>query len=298
VNSSGRRKKTDFESEIEYLRLLGESVRAARAQRGMTRKLLAEHSGVSERFLAQLESGTGNASILVLRQIARALDRRLEAILPDHLKRTDLAQIIEVLGRLDSKSLTKACDLVLGSRHENETDSRRERIALIGLRGAGKSTVGKLLAGKLQIPFCELDRMIEQASGVSLNMMFDMYGQSGFRRFERRCLEDLLQDKGRFVLATGGSLVSEPATYNRLLGACYTIWLRATPKQHMSRVIAQGDMRPMARNPQAMSDLERILAEREQLYCRADCTVDTSKRQIPQVLEECLQNLTTAGARR
>src|SRR5205807_1396109 len=121
---------------------------------------------------------------------------------------------------------------------------------------------------RLGVPFFELDRLIEQASAVPLGMIFDMYGQTGFRRFERRCLEELLEKQECFVLATGGSLVSEPATYDRLLGACYTMWLRASPKEHMSRVIAQGDMRPMARNPQAMSDLERILAEREQLYAR------------------------------
>lgn len=275
-----------------YLQELGESVRAARARRGMTRKMLATHSQVSERFLAQLESGTGNASILVLRQIASALDLPVEAMLPNgDGDSPDLAHAIEFLKRLDPANLTRARESLLQQFGRADLDSRRERIALIGLRGAGKSTVGKLLADRLQLSFFELDRLIEQASGVSLSMIFDLYGQSGFRRFERSCLEDLLKDNRRFVVATGGSLVSEPATYDRLLTTCYTVWLHATPREHMSRVVAQGDMRPMAQNPEAMSDLERILAEREWLYGQADLTVDTSRQSVAEVLEQCLDGL-------
>lgn len=275
--------------ESAYLRLLGESVRAARTRRGMTRKILAVHSGVSERFLAQLEGGTGNASILILRQIARALDLPLDAMLSNGSGvPADLAHTVEFLARLDAGDLAKARELLVQKFGNKEDEGRRERIALIGLRGAGKSTVGRLLADKIEVPFFELDRRIEQASGLSLSMMFDMYGQSGFRRFERRCLDDLLNDQKRFVVATGGSLVSEPATYDRLLSSCHTIWLRATPQEHMSRVVAQGDMRPMAQNPEAMSDLERILAEREPLYRQADITIETSGKSVEQVLEACL----------
>jgi XRE family aerobic/anaerobic benzoate catabolism transcriptional regulator len=274
----------------EYLRLLGESVRAARARRGITRKMLAQDSGVSERFLAQLESGTGNASILVLRQIAQALDVPIEAILPGvSLPAGELARSIELLRKLEPADLTKAHDM-LSRLGEIPANGRMERIALIGLRGAGKSTVGKLLAQKLQVPFFELDRLIEKEGGVSLSMIFDLYGQSGFRRFERRCLEGLLRRERRFVLATGGSLVSEPAIYDLLLTTCFTIWLQASPQEHMSRVIAQGDMRPMANNPEAMSDLERILAERDQLYRKADAAIDTSGRSVQEVLQECLSS--------
>jgi XRE family aerobic/anaerobic benzoate catabolism transcriptional regulator len=255
----------------------------------MTRKILAVHSGVSERFLAQLEGGTGNASILILRQIARALDLPLDAMLSNGSGvPADLAHTVEFLARLDAGDLAKARELLVQKFGNKEDEGRRERIALIGLRGAGKSTVGRLLADKIEVPFFELDRRIEQASGLSLSMMFDMYGQSGFRRFERRCLDDLLNDQKRFVVATGGSLVSEPATYDRLLSSCHTIWLRATPQEHMSRVVAQGDMRPMAQNPEAMSDLERILAEREPLYRQADITIETSGKSVEQVLEACL----------
>lgn len=280
----------------DYLQLLGDRVRTARARRGMTRKVLAQDSGISERFLAQLESGTGNASILVLRQVAQALDIHVEALLPTcEPFPPELTRSIELLRRLDSASLAKAHEILLRQFATVEGE-RTERVALIGLRGAGKSTIGKLLAERIQLPFFELDRLIEKESGLSLSMIFDMYGQSGFRRFERRCLEDLLKGEDRFVVATGGSLVSEPATYDRLLATCYTIWLQATPQEHMSRVIAQGDMRPMAQNPQAMADLERILAEREQLYAKADMTVSTSGRSVEAVLDDCLHALAVVEA--
>jgi XRE family aerobic/anaerobic benzoate catabolism transcriptional regulator len=275
--------------ESAYLRLLGESVRSARARRGMTRKMLATQSGVSERFLAQLESGTGNASILILRQIARALDLPLDSMLSNGSGApADLAHTVEFLARLDAADLARARELLVQKFGNKEDDGRRERIALIGLRGAGKSTLGRLMADRLQIPFFELDRQIEQASGLSVSMIFDLYGQSGFRRFERRCLDDLLSAQEKFVVATGGSLVSEPATYERLLSTCHTIWLRTTPQEHMARVLAQGDMRPMAQNPEAMSDLERILAEREPFYRQADFIIETSGRTVEQVLDECL----------
>jgi XRE family aerobic/anaerobic benzoate catabolism transcriptional regulator len=161
-----------------------------------------------------------------------------------------------------------------------DLEARRGRIALIGLRGAGKSTLGAMLAHRLEVPFVELDRLIEQESGVSLSAIFDLYGQGGFRRLERRCLDQVIERYPRFLLATGGSLVSEPATFERLLTMCYTVWLRATPEEHMQRVIAQGDMRPMADNRESMSDLKRILEVREPLYRKADLTLDTSAATI------------------
>ena len=286
-------------SDSEYLQSLGEAIRAARARRGMTRKMLASQSGVSERFLAQLESGTGNASVLVLRQISQALDLSLEAMLPGaQVSSAEIRGAVELLHRLEPHELTEAQALLLQRfGPKNNEGERHQRVALIGLRGAGKSTVGKLLAKELELPFFELDRLIEQASGISLSMIFDLYGQSGFRRFERRCLDDLMNTQSRFVVATSGSLVSETDTYERLLTNCYTIWLKATPQEHMSRVIAQGDMRPMARNPEAMADLKRILQERDELYRKADTSIDTSGKSIEEVVAIASQNLESMALR-
>lgn len=276
-------------SESSYLAQLGERVRETRARRGMTRKLLARDSGVSERYLAQLETGQGNVSILLLRQIARALDIPPETLVmegPD--PSVDLIHANEFLRRLPPEELAEARRLLVQHFSGVDLEARAGRIALIGLRGAGKSTLGAMLAQKLSVPFIELDRQIEQESGVSLSVIFDLYGQNGFRRLERRCLDDVVERHPRFVLATGGSLVSEPATFERLLTTCFTVWLRATPEEHMQRVIAQGDMRPMADNRESMTDLKRILAVREPLYRKADRAVDTSGYSFPESLEMLL----------
>src|SRR5581483_10993838 len=171
------------------------------------------------------------------------------------------------------------------SAGESSPQVRRRRIALIGLRGAGKTTLGTRLAERLGVPFIELDREIERESGISLATIFDLYGQAGFRRLERRCLDRVIAEHSRFVLSTGGSIVSEPATFERLLSACWTVWLRAAPAEHMQRVVAQGDMRPMAGNPESMADLQRILAGREPLYRRADAQADTSGRDVESALQ-------------
>lgn len=270
-------------------------MRAARTRRRLTRKALASKSGVSERFLAQLESGSGNASVLVLRQIARALDVPLPSILTNGSEpSSELEHALNFLRTLDSENISRARQLLAEHFGNQNHHSRTERVALVGLRGAGKSTIGKLLAEKLNIPFFELDRLVEQASGLSLSMIFDLYGQAGFRRFERQCLDDLLRSEPRFVVATGGSLVLEPLTYRILLTSCYTVWLQASPEEHMSRVIAQGDMRPMAHNPQAMSDLRRILEERKSLYSQADLAVNTSKHSVHAVVADCLRSIRSA----
>ena len=280
--------------ESDYLKLLGERVRQTRARRGMTRKLLARDSDVSERYLAQLETGQGNISILLLRQIASALDIPLEAlVLEGPEPPVDLVHTTEFLRRLPAAELAEARRLLVQHFGGVDLEARHGRIALIGLRGAGKSTLGAMLAGRLEVPFLELDRLIEQESGVSLSAIFDLYGQSGFRRLERRCLDQVIERYPRFVLATGGSLVSEPATFERLLTMCFTVWLRATPEEHMQRVIAQGDMRPMADNRESMSDLKRILEVREPLYRKADVTIDTGDATSEESLEELVQSIRT-----
>jgi len=252
----------------------------------MTRKILARDSGVSERYLAQLETGQGNVSIRLLRQIAQALDTPLQALVLDGPEPpVDLVHTTEFLRRLPATELVEARRVLVEHFGGVDLEARRGRIALVGLRGAGKSTLGAMLADRLEAPFLELDRLIEQEGSVSLSVIFDLYGQSGFRRLERRVLDQVIERYPRFVLATGGSLVSEPATFERLLTMCFTVWLRATPEEHMQRVIAQGDMRPMADNRESMSDLRRILDVREPLYRKADATIDTSGGSVEQSVE-------------
>ena len=277
-------------SDEEFLRRLGERVREARAKRGMTRKILSRDSGVSERYLAQLETGQGNISILLLRQLAAALDMPIETLVHEHPDPSvDLAHAMELLRRLGADDLVEARQLLLQRFDTAAEKARRGHIALVGLRGAGKSTLGALLAQRRKMPFVELDKEIERAAGVSLGVIFDLYGQAGFRRLERQCLQDLIARLPGFVLATGGSLVSEPATFELLLANCFTVWLTASPAEHMGRVVAQGDMRPMASNREAMSDLQRILKVRSPLYSKADTRVDTAGRSVEESLELLVQ---------
>ena len=285
----------DDDDASAFLFRLGERVKEARARRGMTRKILARDSGVSERYLAQLESGQGNISILLLRALARALDLPLETIVRDGPEPTvDLVHLRAFLERLGPGEVAEARHLLEGRFGAVDAGRRRDRIALIGLRGAGKSTLGARLAERLGRPFIELDREIERASGLSLAEIFDLYGQGGFRRLERQALDRVLAAQPRFVLATGGSIVSEAPTFAELLLGCYTVWVRARPAEHMQRVVAQGDLRPMADNAEAMADLERILAGREALYRKADAQVDTAGRGIDESVAE-LERAVLAG---
>ena len=267
--------------EAEYLRRLGERIREARARRGMTRKILARDSAVSERYLAQLESGQGNISIILLRQVAQAMGLPLADLVRDGLDHpVEFTLLVQSLARLSPKDLIQARALLATSFGAAIERERRHRIALVGLRGAGKSTLGARLAHELGTPFIELDREIERLSGMSLAALFDLYGQSAYRRYERRALESVIESHDRAVIATGGSLVSEPGTFDLLLSACFTVWLTARPEEHMGRVIAQGDFRPMAENKEAMEDLRRILDGRAALYSKADVTVDTAGKSV------------------
>jgi len=273
--------------EADYLHILGERVRETRARRGMTRKILARDSGVSERYLAQLESGQGNMSIILLRQVAQAMGLPVADIVREGPEQpAELTLLMQSLARLSPSELAEARRWLAKSFGASMEAKRRGRIALIGLRGAGKSTLGAALAAELKVPFIELDREIERLAGMDLATLFDLYGQSAYRRHERHALDQVIETQERAVIATGGSLVSEPATYELLLEACFTVWLTTTPEQHMSRVVAQGDLRPMADNAAAMEDLRRILAGRRALYARADRTVDTAGKTVDRSLAE------------
>jgi XRE family aerobic/anaerobic benzoate catabolism transcriptional regulator len=287
--AEGARDGVGESGEAAYLRLLGDRIREARARRGMTRKILARDSKVSERYLAQLEAGQGNISIALLRQIAHAMGLPLGDLVREEPDRpVELTLLIQTLSRLHPKDLAAARKLLAETFGAAVESERRHRIALIGLRGAGKSTLGARLAKDLGVPFIELDREIERDSGTSLSEVFDLYGQAAYRRYERRALEGVIERHDRAVVATGGSIVSEPGTFDLLLAACFTVWLTAAPEEHMGRVVAQGDYRPMAENDEAMEDLRRILAGRTQLYSKADAVVDTAGKTVEESFKELM----------
>lgn len=247
-------------TETAYLSLLGERVRAWRSEQGVTRKALALASGVSERYLAQLEAGEGNISVLLLRKVARAMGVPVENLV-------------------------------------REVAPREKPIALLGLRGAGKSTLGAKLAEALKLPFIELDREVEKEAGAELGEVFALYGQDAYRRFERRALERVLAHDERAVIATGGSLVTDAGTYRMLRERCLCVWLKASPEEHMARVIAQGDMRPFKGNatgrPSALDEIRQLLADRDRLYSRADVTLDTSGKTLRASLSQLLSLVKT-----
>jgi XRE family aerobic/anaerobic benzoate catabolism transcriptional regulator len=279
-------------SDPDFLAGVGKRVREARARVGISRKVLSQAARVSERYLAQLESGDGNASILLLRRVAGALNVRIADLLePPGFEGTSGA-IRRFLESLRPERMHDALRRLTQEFGRDES-VRRRRIAVIGLRGAGKTTLGKLLARALGRPFIELDREVEREAGVPLSDVFLLYGPAGYHLIERRCLDRVIESQTDVVLAVGGGIVSEPDTYNALLRSCYTVWLKASPEEHMARVVAQGDTRPMAGHAEAMNDLRHILAGREPMYGQADAVVDTAGQPLVESLR-ALQALTIA----
>jgi XRE family aerobic/anaerobic benzoate catabolism transcriptional regulator len=265
-----------------YLVALGERIRTLRARRGLTRKATAQAAGISERHLANLELGTGNASILILQQVAQALQCPLAELIGDVTTSTPewllIRELLEGRSEVDlHRARLKLAELFSSG---GDRRSRLARIALIGLRGAGKSTLGRMLAEDLGYPFVELSREIEKGAGCSIVEIHSLYGTNAYRRYERRALEETIQIYPEVVIATPGGLVSEPSTFNLLLTHCYTIWLQAEPEDHMKRVVAQGDFRPMSGSKEAMEDLKRILAGRAAFYAKADLSYNTSGQSL------------------
>ena len=267
-----------------FLVALGERVRALRSRRGMTRKAVSIAADVSERHLANLEYGVGNASILVLLQVAQALQCSLAELLGDVTTGSpEWLLLRELLERRDEATLRRvrvAVGELLGTGGAAGRATRSPRVALIGLRGAGKSTLGRRLAEDLGFSFIELSGEIEKFAGCTVAEIQALYGQNAYRRYERRALEETIQIYGECVIATPGGLVSDPATFNQLLSHCTTVWLQATPEDHMKRVVAQGDLRPMAQSKEAMEDLKGILAGRAAFYSKADFSLDTSAQPL------------------
>ena len=270
------------EDKNPFLVGLGERVRALRSRRGMTRKAVAHAADVSERHLANLEYGIGNASILVLLQVAGALQCSLAELLGDVTTSSpEWLLIRELLEHRDEATLRRVRVTVgelLGTGGGNA--ARSPRVALIGLRGAGKSTLGQMLADDLGFPFVELSREIEKFAGCSVAEIQALYGQNAYRRYERRALEEAIQIYPEAVIATPGGMVSDAATFNLLLSHCTTVWLQADPEDHMKRVAAQGDLRPMAASKEAMDDLKGILAGRAAFYSKAEFRLDTSAQPL------------------
>jgi XRE family transcriptional regulator, aerobic/anaerobic benzoate catabolism transcriptional regulator len=287
---------------------LGARVRAWRARRGMTRKQLAADSGLSERFLADVESGRGNVSINSLQAAARALNISILELLQD-APRPAMARLQGLLAQLDDAQLDQAHTLLAANFRRADERGREKRIALIGLRGAGKSTLGAQLAAQRCVPFVELDREIEREAGTSMNEILLLHGQAGYRRYERRALMRIAEDHAKgMVMTTGGSLVSERETFDLLQSRFYCVWLKANPEEHMNRVVAQGDLRPFHSSHagdgqfaqgamgEAMEDIRRILASREALYARADAVVDTAERSVKQSFKD-LERVVPASVR-
>jgi XRE family aerobic/anaerobic benzoate catabolism transcriptional regulator len=260
--------------ETLFLEQLGQRVRTMRALRGMSRKVLAKVSGISERYIAQLESGKGNVSIVLLRRVSNAMGAHLEDLIPTAEPAPDWPVIRDLLRKASAGQITRVKDILADGASAQRTSFAG--IALIGLRGAGKSTLGRMLAKKIGWSFVELNKEIEAQNGLSVAEIIALYGQEGFHRMEQSALSQLLARKELMVLATGGGIVSEPVTFETILSSFYTIWLKAEPEEHMARVRAQGDLRPMADDRSAMSELRTILVSREPLYARAAATVDTA----------------------
>jgi XRE family aerobic/anaerobic benzoate catabolism transcriptional regulator len=263
-----------LDAEADFLAALGARVRHLRAMRGMSRKVLSAASGVSERYIAQLESGQGNVSIILLRRVALATGARLEDLIPGADASPDWQIIRDLLRGASVETLAQVKHLLSGNGAGN--GGVAERVALIGLRGAGKSTLGRIVAERLGWQFVELNKEIERDNDMSVPEIFALYGQEGYRRFEQAAVRNLIGRDGPMLLATGGGIVAEPLTFELVLSSFYTIWIKAQPEEHMRRVREQGDLRPMGGDASAMQELRAILVSREPFYSRGRATVDTA----------------------
>jgi XRE family aerobic/anaerobic benzoate catabolism transcriptional regulator len=280
----------DRTDQQAFVAAVGRLVRLSRAKRGMTRRQLAQESGASERYLAQIESGQGNPSVMILKSVADALDVPIIELLPRTNGRTAaMTHILDLLGRMPLAELPAIAELIEGRPAQDAAADRAQRIALIGLRGAGKSTLGSQLAQYLGCPFIELDRLVEHDYGARIPDLIEIAGLATFRRYERACLERVVDAHPAAVIAAAGGIVSNPETYALLLRRTHTVWLRARPDDHMRRVMAQGDFRPMAQNREAMADLVAILDARGPDYARAEAELDTSGDTVEQSFEKLVR---------
>ena len=290
----GASTQIDTESEMEraisaLMVQVGERVRSARERKGISRRVLSESSGVSQRYLAQLETGSGNISIGLLKRVAHSLDHKIEWFLGEEDPwNSSSLRIAELFSAADSDTREVVLQIL---SQGNNASGRAERICLIGLRGAGKSTLGRLAAEQLDVPFLELNKEIALHGGMPIDEILALYGQEGYRKLEAGSLDRVIENYDRVILAAAGGIVSEPETFNKLLSKFHTIWLKATPQEHMDRVRAQGDERPMRGNSDAMEQLTSILTSREALYARAGTTLDTSACTLDQSLRSLIATI-------
>ena len=276
-----------------FLAAIGREVRKNRAKRGMTRRQLAHASLTSERYLAQIESGAGNPSVSVLRAIAQALDLPPAALLPETADRSAaLGPILDLIAQVPEGELPALAQEIEARIASRAGADRARRIALVGLRGAGKSTLGRMLAQHLGWPFIELDRRVEEDYGASIPDLIEMAGTATFRRHERSALQRVIAEHEAAIVTTAGGIVADPDTYALLLRRTHTVWIKARPDEHMSRVMAQGDFRPMAQNREAMADLVAILEARRADYARAEAEVDTAGDAVEQSFAKLLRVVT------
>src|SRR4029077_5054201 len=289
-----RRPETEHPEHAIFVTGIGRLVRLARAKRGMTRRQLAQESGASERYLAQIEGGQGNPSVLILKSIAQALDVPIIELLPRaNGPPAGMAPVLDVLARTPAAELPALAELIESHATRHVAADRGRRIALVGLRGAGKSTLGRRLAAELACPFIELDRLVEQDYGARIPDLIEMAGLSTFRRYERACLERVIDAHDAAVIATAGGILSNAETYALLLRRTHAVWIKARPEAHMSRVMEQGDFRPMAQNREAMTDLVAILEARGADYPRGQAALDPSGDKV----EESFEKLRAIAAR-
>src|SRR3979411_1475381 len=284
------------DSESGFLVQLGQRVRTMRALRGMSRKVLAKVSGISERYIAQLESGKGNVSIVLLRRVSNAMGAHLEDLIPATEPAPDWAVIRDLLRKASPSQIAQAKDILAGQGGQVQRGMSFAGIARIVLRGAVKPMRGNIVAKKIGWSFVELNKEIEAQNGLSVAEIIALYGQEGFRRMEQAALGQLLARKELMALATGGGIVSEPLTFDLILSSFYTIWLKAEPEEHMARVRAQGDLRPMADDRSAMAELRTILRSREPLYARASAVVDTAGLSVDNAAARLIDTVTPVVA--
>lgn len=275
----------------DLMRRVGERVRGARERKGIPRRVLSDISGVSPRYLAQLEAGEGNISIGLLQRVAIALDHRIEWFVGEDDPWTSEPLRIAELFRSATAEVQNTVLSTLNPQSKHAMRARR--ICLLGLRGAGKSTLGRMVSTRLGIPFAELNREIEEQSGMPVDEVMALYGQEGYRKLEAQALGRVVATHEEVILAVAGGIVVEPDTFATLLANFHTIWVKTSAQEHMARVRAQGDERPMAGNPEAMEQLKSLLASREALYAQSEAALDTSNRSVEQSLNDLLRLIET-----